>query len=256
MSWSAKRQLIYGSSVLVFLLIVIGVPVYLKFFNKAPTCFDGIMNQTERGPDCGGTCSKACADEVIADPLVHWARIFPVVGSNYNLVAYVENPNILYFGAQTRYKFRVFDKDNMLIGEVNNQIGIPPINNFAIFVPGFDAKERVPDHVTFEFTDKVVWLRYAGYKAELSVNGKSLTNLNTIPRLDVIISNKTVEQFKDIEVVALLYDKVGNAINASRTFIDSLSDQQSQKITFTWPEPFNSDVSTIEIIPVVPFESR
>lgn len=256
MTWAAKRQLIYASVVLAFLFIVVGVPVYLNFFNKTPTCFDGIINQNERGPDCGGVCSKACMDEVIAEPIVKWARAFPVSGSMYNLTAYIENPNIIYFGAPTAYRFKIFDKENRLINQADGITILPPTNNFAVFVPGFDSAERIPDHVTFEFTDRVIWLRYAGDKAEMSVSGKSLSNVSVAPRLDATVTNKTVMTYKNIEVVAILYDNTGNAVQTSRTYIPALSDHASEKITFTWPEQFNKQIASIEIIPTVPFGGR
>jgi hypothetical protein len=256
MSWSSRRQLIYGGIVIFLLLLAIGIPIYLKYFNNPATCFDGIMNQNERGPDCSGVCSRACVDEVIAEPLVRWSRIFPVAGSIYNLVTYAQNPNVTHVGEPVEFVFKVFDKNNSMIDRVIDRIAIPPTDNFAIFVQGFDAKERVPDHVTFEFSNDIVWLKYAGEKAELSISDKNLTNEDSLPRLEVVISNQTVKTYKNIEVIAILYDSAGNAIDASRTYVPALSDHQSKKITFTWATPFDRDVARIEIIPKVPFETH
>ncbi len=256
MSWSSRRQLIYGGVIAVFLLLIIGIPVYLKYFNHAPTCFDQVMNQNERGPDCGGVCSRACNDEVIAQPLINWAKVFPVAGSVYNLVAYMQNPNVTHVGAPAKYLFRVFDKNNSLIQTVEDRVASPPTNDFAIFVQGFDAGQRIPDHVTFEFKEDITWLRYEGEKAELTISDKVLTGEKTSPRLEATLSNKTVKTYRNIEVIAILYDSAGNAIDSSRTYVPALSDHQSKRVTFTWASPLTNDVARIEILPKVPFDGQ
>jgi len=47
----------------------------------------------------------------------------------------------------------------------------------------------------------------------------------------------------------VLYDENGNAMGASRTFIDSINGGQIVPLTFTWPTPFKSIPTKIEIIP-------
>jgi hypothetical protein len=63
------------------------------------------------------------------------------------------------------------------------------------------------------------------------------------------IINKDFNQYSDIEVVAILYDEVGNAMGASRTFIDKIESNQTLPIIFTWPEPFKKIPTKIEVIP-------
>src|SRR5712671_4293742 len=109
MTWAARRQVLYIGIILLFLGAVSAYPVYAIFIRHTPTCMDGIHNQGERGIDCGGICPRACLDQVVPQPLVQWARIFPVSGSIYNLVAYIQNPNVTFTGAPTRYLFKVFD---------------------------------------------------------------------------------------------------------------------------------------------------
>lgn len=256
MSWAAKRQILYIFIVLLFLGVISAYPIYVIFIKHTPTCSDGIQNQDEVGVDCGGVCPRACDDQVVAQPLVEWARIFPVSGSIYNLTAYVQNPNVTYVGSPTRYLFKVFDKDNVLIDVVENTVSIPPTHTFPIFEQGFDAKNRVPDHVTFEFTQPVVWFSYKGEHTEFAVSGEVLTNATSSPRLDAVITNKTTNVYKNIETVAILYDDSGNAVQVSRTYIPILADNNSRNVTFTWPTGFIRNIATTEIIPKVPFTSQ
>lgn len=255
MSWAAKRQILYLLIVLLFIGAVSSYPIYIFFIKHTPTCFDNIMNQNEKGIDCGGVCIKACLDQVVPQPLVDWARIFPVSGSIYNLVAHIQNPNVTYIGTPTRYLFKVFDRQNILINAIENEISIPPAHTFAIFEQGVDADKRIPDHVTFEFTNNVNWLKYSGDQTELAVSDEVLSGASSTPRLDAVISNRTTNVYKNVEVIAILYDGTGNAVQSSRTFVPILGDHDSKNVTFTWPSGFGANITTVEIIPKVPFES-
>lgn len=256
LSWSAKRQLTYGSIVVLFLLIVFGTPSYFIFFNKVETCVDGKQNQNETGIDCGGLCQKACLEEVIPLPVTLWSRAFPVANGTYNLVAYAQNANIDYTSFPTKYLFRVYDKDNVLINIREGYASVPPTKNFPIFEQNFNAGQRTIGKVFFEFTRTMTWKKYQGDKPELEVSNEhfiaSTTIEGTQPRLEATLINKTVNQYKGIEVVAIIYDLNGNAMEASRTVVDSLPGTKSALLIFTWPRAFPSSFSKIEIIPKLP----
>ena len=88
MTWATKRKLQYLSAVFVLFLLVLFIILYPIIFKK-PTCIDNIMNGTETGVDCGGSCSLMCKEKT-SDPIIFWSRAFPVVGKTYNLVAFIE----------------------------------------------------------------------------------------------------------------------------------------------------------------------
>jgi hypothetical protein len=54
-----------------------------------------------------------------------------------------------------------------------------------------------------------------------------------------------------VEVVAIVYDDVGNAFAASKTFVDFIDKQSVQHVTFTWPQVFKKAISRVELIPVI-----
>jgi hypothetical protein len=58
-------------------------------------------------------------------------------------------------------------------------------------------------------------------------------------------------------VVAILYGAEGNAVNASRTYLDRIDQQSVAKVAFTWQESFTEPIARIEIIPRInPFEQK
>ena len=73
--------------------------------------------------------------------------------------------------------------------------------------------------------------------------------MDTSPKLDVKIVNKTLNTYKNVEVIAIIYDEEGNGVLSSRTFIDSIGDKGESSVVFTWPEPINFKPSKIEVVP-------
>jgi hypothetical protein len=248
-SWAHQRQLIYGISVIVFLLIFIGVPIYFLYFYQKPNCFDLKMNGTEIGIDCGGDCERACTQEVLPEPIVLWARSFTVARGLHNLVAYVQNPNVNYVAEPVEYLFRVYDKDNVLLGTRIGRAIIPPLKNFPIFEQAFDAGELQPGKVFFEFTEPLIWKRAKSSTPELEIVDEQLINQSSTPRITAGIQNKTINRYSNIEVVAIVYDEKGNAAASSKTVVDVLQGGEELPIQFNWPLPFKFSVSKIEIVP-------
>ncbi|MEI6553179.1 MAG: hypothetical protein WCO09_01280 [bacterium] len=249
MKWSTQKQLVYGFSFILILIIIIGVPVYFNFFDKAPTCFDGKQNQDETGVDCGGVCSVACSRDVIEDPLILWSRAFPIANGKYNLVAYLQNPNISYISEPFTYVFSVFDQENVLIGTREGTISAPYDKNFVVFEQAFDAGKRVVGKITFEINSKIVWTKSSEEKPKFDISSDQIVTVGGTPTLTSTITNKTVDFFRNFYVVAIVYGVNGNAMVVSRTLVDELRPNGKAMVVFTWPYLTDLRYSKIELLP-------
>lgn len=251
MTWALKRQILYVSILLAFFL-VLGFLVSYPYLNKPATCSDGKQNGIETGVDCGGSCQLACIFEV--DKLsVLWSRSFRVVPGRYNAVAYVENQNVDTAIYKIKYKFRFADANNVYIGKREGETAVPPAGKFAIFESAIDMGNSVPVYTSFEFTEIPTWVNVSPDKTNelnLVVEDINLENENISPRMSAVIKNKSLFIVPDLNVVTILYDKLGNAISASRTYIELLRGEESVNVNFTWPEAFTAEVVTKEIIPM------
>jgi hypothetical protein len=251
MTWAIKRQLFYVGVFVAFLLIF-GFLIISPHLNKLPTCLDNIQNGDETGVDCGGSCTKACTFEV--DQIsVLWSRTFEVIPGRYNAVAYFENHNKNTAINRIRYKFRFADKDNIYIGKRDGETFIPPSGKFAIFEAGIGVGNSIPVFTTFEFTETPVWNTIPEDKInqlKVSVSDIKFENQNTSPRLSATIKNDSLFSIPEVSVVVLLYDEKGNAVSASRTYLDVLTGGESRSINFTWPEPIPGNIIAKEIIPM------
>jgi hypothetical protein len=251
-TWAHRRQLMYGSVVFIFLALVLGVPAYFLFFNNMPTCFDGKMNGSEIGVDCGGSCNRACSSEVLPEPIVSWSRSFNVAGGLNNLVAYVQNPNVNYTAEPIPYIFLVYDNENVLLGTREGYARVPPTKTFPIFEPAFNSGTRQPFKTVFEFTSPAVWNRFETSKPELDVIDERLIDDKTSPSIKATLLNKTINKYNNVEVVAIIYNQQGNAFAASKTVVDTIRGNGEAPLVFTWPVGFTEEVSKIEIIPKLP----
>jgi len=246
MSWAQHRKFIYLGGLLVLLVIFVVIPTIAHFY-KAPTCFDGKQNQDELGIDCGGTCSLLCSAQYV--PLnVLWTRFSKVNDGIYNVLAYVENPNLNAGANNLTYHFKLYDKDNVLLDERFGKTFAPASKILAIFEPDLSTGQKVPQRVEFSFTSQAVWLKQDSQESGLSISQSTVSRDDSAPRLSAVLTNKTIKLIKNIEAVAIVYNTDGNTIAFSRTIIDSLGDKESKTINFNWPEPFGESVARTEIV--------
>lgn len=237
--WATRRKLQYFGIIVAFFVIFFVIPFYI-FIYEAPTCFDRIRNGNELGVDCGGSCRLLCSAE-IGKPVSRWdPRVFKVSPGVYSAVAYLENPNVTGESLLAPYVFRLYDKQNILVAERSGTTFIPKGKTFAIFEGNIVTGERIPTRATFDFTRDLVWERNLLPEPELIVTNKALSKEETAPRVDATVKNNGLDRVINIELVAIISDATGNAIGASRTFIENLEKGESKQVVFTWPNPFET----------------
>ncbi len=248
--WAQKRK--RNILIIIGVILFIGlIFVVFSFKNKKPTCFDGVQNGKETGVDCGGTCKKVCRDEV-RNIVVWWERPFKVAHGVYNLVAYFENQNLESGIREIEYEFRVYNKDNILIAEPRKgKTFIEANKRSAVFEPGITTGDNEAYTVFFKFSPIQNWEKTnQSFSYNLFQIGEPVLSEQEIaPKLSASIENKTFYNFHDVPVVAILYNKEDNAVAASRTYIDAIAQGEKVDVYFSWPEPFEEEISRVEIIP-------
>lgn len=236
MTWAAKRRLKYLSGLFLFIILILFWIFYPVIFVD-PTCNDGKKNGKETGIDCGGECTLMCNNETY-NPVVLWSRAFNITDDAYNLVAYVENSNINSALKSISYEFRIYDENNNIIGTKTGSTFLPSNGKFFIFGPRFDSGGSNVKNVVFDFTSEFVW--YKNYstinKLPIYVNNISFESDFNSSVLKATINNDSIYNIYDFDVIAILYDIDGNAINASKTFKDKLLKASKSELVFTWPK--------------------
>ncbi len=254
MSWASRRQSQYLFGLLLFLGLIALIILWPTITRK-PTCADLKQNGTETGVDCGGSCQRICNVDA-AEPVVLWSRAFPVTGSTYNLVAFIENSNKAAAVAMVSYEFRIYDTNNLLIGRRSGTTFIPPNQQFAIFESRFDSGASQIRSVRFEFTSPFIWVKKAPTIQTMPIRIDNIILGSDIqsPTLTARVNNDSIYDLPAFDVIAILYDKDHIAINASKTHKDSLSSNGNSLLLFTWPQAFtNTPLTEDVLISINPF---
>jgi hypothetical protein len=68
-------------------------------------------------------------------------------------------------------------------------------------------------------------------------------------RLTATIENTSRMSFRDLDIVAILYDKDDNAVTVSKAYLPSLDGEHVETVVFTWPFRMPVPIVRIEIIP-------
>lgn len=244
--WAIRRKAMYTAVFLGVLVVIVGVPTVIFLYDK-PTCFDGKKNQKESGVDCGGSCLRLCVQD-FAPLVLIWERFSEVVPGVYNLVAYIENPNLTVGVGDMPYAFKVYDYSGTLITERKGITSVPVGKKFAIFEPAIETGPLTPSRVSFDFTADPYW-KYSEYEIGLEVFDIKHSEDSGFAKIDARLKNTTGDEIYDIEVIALVYDTNGNAMMFSATKVDELRPKGSTSITFTWPSLFLNTISRVEILP-------
>ena len=246
MSWASKRRLIYISGIILFFLLTVVLPLVIHFY-KAPTCFDGKMNDSELGVDCGGPCTLLCPSQY-APLSVIWSRFSKVSDGDYNVLAYIENPNINASADNLDYSFKLYDKEGVLLRERFGKTFAPANKIMAILEPDLQTGNQVPTRVEFSFISQAVWTKQASMGTGISVSQSVISREDSAPRLSAVLTNNTINQIKGIEAIGIVYNEAGNTIAFSRTVVDSIAGKETKDVNFNWPKPFEGTYSRTEII--------
>lgn len=251
MSWSSRRKTNYLLGTIIFVVVFIIIPLSIYFY-KMPTCSDGKQNQGEAGIDCGGPCKLLCRAQY-NDPKFLWGRWSKIKTSGlYNILAYIENPNIEAGTKEIFFRLKLRDSEGLLLLEKVGSTYVPPNKNFAIIISGVDLKDKVPGRpIEFDFLPGARWQNMESKENGLVSLYKNLVDSSTQPKVTATISNRTLKAISNIEVIAILYNIEDNAVAFSSTKIDKIDKESNEEAVFTWPEPFSEEIYRIEIIPKV-----
>lgn len=243
--WAFWRRVQYLTGL--FLVIgMAGVLIYFTNFYEEPNCFDGLMNGSETGIDCGGGCVQICAAELLP-PRIVWTDSFQITGRQYNAVAYVENPNQTAGTPVLEYTFELFSR-GVKVGERSGKTILPPNSIYPIFEGRVNVEGDEPvteTRITLEQSD--LWLPSSVERDQLRSVDIELTGADSRPQLKVEIENTTLVSAENVEVVATIFNENGSPVTASQTFVDTISPRSTEDIVFTWPNPIAKTVKNCVI---------
>lgn len=243
--WAFWRRLQYGLGFSAFWIIVGGVFYYTNSYTP-PTCFDKILNGTEAGVDCDGSCVRICASSV-TPPVVEWVESFKIQDGQYNAVAYIQNRNTVAGTPAFKYKFQLLENGS-LIAERSGTTVLPPNTIYPIFEGRISTTDgREPTETRFEFEPAELWLPATYIRNQFRIVDLNLENTDTSPRLTAKIENTELTNADGIETVATIFDSEGKPQTVSRSFIDKFASRTTREVVFTWPNSIAKTLRSCEV---------
>lgn len=247
-SWSGRRRMLDGGTLVVIVLAIIGYAVF-KYTYKAPTCFDRIMNGNETGVDCGGSCQRLCPSAFLA-PNVSWTSFEQLAIGSYTAAAYIVNPNSSGAAVNVPYHFVLYDNLGQQIVDMPGVVSLPPNRNTLAFLGPISVGKRIPYKAFFEFTGAPNWYKKSDTLGSLAIGDKKYTEDNNSSSLLVTLKDTGVTPIGRMSVYVILSDADGNIVGFSKTIIDGIAGLSSVDAPFTWPESHNGKAISIEVLPV------
>lgn len=244
--WALWRRIQYGLGFASFWSLV-GVFIYFIVYYQTPNCFDQVMNGEETGVDCGGACVRVCAASVIP-PRVVWADSFEVKKGQYNAVAYVENQNQSVATPELKYTFQLLN-NGIVVAERTGTTILPPNSVYPIFEGKvmIDSDQEITEtNLILDFAD--MWVPASVVRDQFRSTDINLSAADDVrPRLDVKLENNELSAAENVEVVATVFNELGEPVTASQTFIERIEARSAKNIVFTWPESIAKTIKSCVI---------
>lgn len=243
-SWRTTRQIV----IFFVYFLVLSLPFILFAYfmlQKSETCFDALQNQDEQGVDCGGVCSLQCKGSY-KEVKVNFARGMAADVDTYNLFALLENSNNSVFFPKVPYAIKAYNKDGDLLVSASGSTSVLSANRSAIYIPKLQMKQQ-PSIVDVDIDPAYIGLRQTDFSLQESVKTSAWTaqrGANNTLQVVVKMENKSVNEFSDIDVYALLYDDTRTVYAVGKTTLATIKGRESTAAVFTWgnlASPANAD---------------
>lgn len=232
MGFRTRRQLI----IIFILFLAVAIPAALIIYRyiPRPTCFDNVKNQGEEGIDCGGPCIP-CALKHPHDMAVFWVRFVEVRENTYDVAAEVRNSNIKLGAPDFEYDFRFYDDAGVLVAERVGHSFIFPGETIHPVEASIET-QRTLKQVTLTIKN-VNWLFTDRLPPDVVLGDKQL-NVDPLKRSSILTAtlvNRSLLDFREVFLSALIMDAMGNVIAVSKVTEKDLLSGETRPVVFSWP---------------------
>lgn len=240
--------LIVGAVVVAFSTII-GIAT----FYKAPTCTDNTQNQGEAGIDCGSPCAYLCTAQV-QPPTVLFTKALTNSAGRTDIIASIENKNIIAAAKNVPYRVALYGADQILIQQVTGTLDLPPGATEPVYIPGIlSGRQTVVNAFLSIDSSAPQWFTMArDPRIVPSVSSVIQKGSISAPRIEVTLGNRSPLALTNVRVIVLVRDAHKDVIAASQTIVPAIPAQGSAAATFTWNSAFPGIPASIEVVPIIP----
>lgn len=234
------KQFMYGGIFLFIIALIVWWLVGLVY-TPNPTCFDNSKNQGEEGVDCGGPCFS-CAIKSLIPITIQNKYVIPV-GSEVGVVIELVNKNIGWAVKTFDYTLTLKDQFGAPIQTISGSSFIYGGELKNIVVPLVSVNSEIVASVDMTI-ENPLWIQ----SDTLRKPSIEIQDTGTIYDQGIVvqakINNKDAQSFINAQVIALVFNRAGTLIGASKTRIDSLPTFESKQVRVL----FSKDLSLYQPI--------
>lgn len=248
MTWSGQRKTYIIIGAIVLVLTPLFVWTFLSL-NQPPTCNDGLQNGQESGIDCGGVCQQVCVQDVSSLETV-WYRTFPERPGTVTGIALIENRNTLAEARGVNYTFTLFS-NGVELDSKTQTVFLPAGKRTPVITSGLTYGEAEIDYVSFKIDEPEGWFVSQDAERLLRVfNERVERDGDSIKIFADVENNSFQEIYTNLDFVVVAYNREGNVLGYSTTFLEKIKPQEREEIFLTWRQETEDPIARIEIIPL------
>jgi hypothetical protein len=242
-----KKYIIIVIYIAIFLLVIFGL--YAIFKHKA-TCFDGILNQNERGIDCGGVCQKECNDIKAKDLIIGKTGVVPSgIPGKYDFYAKISNPNAAFGNKKFDYEITFKDSAGNSVASKKSSSFILPGEEKYVVENNIDSPSD-PFSGEFKITTSD-WVKFEDYyeRPDVQIINKNYNEISGgsgFSEAKGLLKNESPFDFDSIKIQIILKDSNGDILALNSTEMKTIKSKENRDFRVFWPSSFPGAVSSME----------
>lgn len=237
-----KRLVIGGIYVILAGLLLYG---FFAWIRVEPTCFDQVQNGQEEGVDCGVlACSNTCDPEVLPLDVIE-ERVFKIRDGEYDFLARIRNPNLIYGAAKVPFQIEFKDAQGSVVGTDSGTLYVLPAQtryfvktSLRVSNPAAEA-HLVLGTITWTKTNST------DLKIDFPLRRESFTSGGTpgaAHEYEAIISNNSDFDFAKVDISIILRDAAGQIVAVNGTDVRTLQSRTERYFKVTWPTAIGANL--------------
>ena len=220
------KQILYGT---LYLAVFGGIAagIYFGFLRPAPSCADGKLNQQEEEIDCGGAYCEDCALRKLK-PITALPVQFFGADTATTIFLQLQNPNLNYGAERLDFDIKFFDRAGNNFKTLSDSTFIYPGEIRALVFPAqaieFTRVARA------EFVGRnFVWKKAADFARPAADAREVRTRLEGEGVVvEGVIQNGNLYGLSRVTASAIIANKQGFFVNASKTFVADLGPREER----------------------------
>ncbi len=206
-----SKQIVY-TLVYITLFFSIGLGIWGILTKQAPTCSDGIKNQTETGIDCGGTCISCELKNIKPIEFLGYS-IMPLKSGKVSLLVHIKNPNETHHASLLSYKIRLFDENGIEREVFTGESSLAAGSEGYLFEG--QGRYSDPTDVKLEVTD-VTWKSIDAFSIPKLTLQDITTNIDGLTvRVKGVVQNVSSFVAENVHIIAVLSGDYNEDVYAS-----------------------------------------